>query len=149
MVNKTVMEPAQRTITVPHTVQVPETKYRPVNFQVPVQRFKTEYETRFDTVFDTVERQVCTPVTKMVTKRIPVTTVHAKPATPCPPGGCPPDEIGGGGGYYPGGGAQAIVNRFSNMDTNKDGVVDMKEALAAGGYQVGGGGHYGGGGGHY
>jgi len=155
-VQKTVMEPAQRTITVPHTVQVPETKYRDVRYKVPVQKYRTEFETRYDTVYDTVERQVCTPVTKMVTKRIPVTTVHARAAAPCPPGGCPPEEVGGGyttgatgGGYVTTTtSAQAIVDTHAAMDTNRDGVVDVNEALAFRGYQAGpavvsGGGGYG------
>jgi len=127
-VKKTVMEPRQRTITVPHTVQVPQTKYRDVNFKVPVQRFRTEYDTQTETVYTSVPRQVCRERQIMVTKRIPVTTVHARPSRPCPPGvPC----------YRPDNTAQAIVDQHAAMDTNHDGVVDANEALAYAGYTAG------------
>jgi len=142
-IQKTIMEPRQRTITVPHSVQVPETKYRPVEFKVPVKRYRTEYDTKYETVYDTVARQVCTPVTRMVTKRIPVTTVHARAVAPCPPGGCPPDQVAT---VAVGTSAQAIVDQHAAMDADGNGVVDVKEALAYRGYQMGGAGPAAGGG---
>merc|ERR1719150_3529629 len=80
MINKT------KQVRVPYTVNLKETKYSTVTEQVPVNKTKMIMEDRVRTVMDTQVRTRCVPVTKMVTKQIPVYTVVAKPAGQCPPG---------------------------------------------------------------
>merc|ERR1719232_1997121 len=63
---KTEMQTRQRSKVVPYTVPVPETRTR------------TEPYVVNSTVYDPRQRKVCSPVTKMVTKSVPYTTVHAK-----------------------------------------------------------------------
>jgi len=82
---KTVMETRERQVAVPYFVQVPETKYRTVTEQVPVQKSTVQVDNALKTVYDTQTRTRCVPVTKMVTRQIPVYSVIAKPAPPCPP----------------------------------------------------------------
>jgi len=74
----------ERQVPVPYYVNVPETKYRTVTEQVPVQKSKVVMDTVNKTVYDTKYKTQCIPVTKTVTKRIPVYNVIAKPAPPCP-----------------------------------------------------------------
>merc|ERR1719166_135602 len=132
-VNKIDYEDRYRTVTKPYTVQVPHTDYVPKTEQVPVKKWKTEYETKYDTIYHDEMRTVCQPVTKMVTKKIPVVTVVPVQPPPVPPHPHPPT---------PG----QIVRRFNQIDTNNDGVVDVNEALASRGwYPVPGGGGGGGG----
>merc|ERR1719433_218178 len=92
MINKT------KTVRVPYTVNLKETKFLTVTEQVPVNKSKVVMEDRVRIVHDTQVRTRCTPVTKMLTKQIPVYTVVAKPQGPCPPGtDC--GQGGGDGGY--------------------------------------------------
>jgi len=112
-VRKTVMETKERQVPVPYYVNVPETKYRTVTEQVPVQKTKVEVDKVVKTVYDTQVRTRCVPETKMVTKQIPVYNVVPKPAPPCPP-----DD---------GDHARA----FEAVDTNKDGVISFNEFVAA------------------
>merc|ERR1719410_971122 len=97
MVNKT------KTVRVPYTVNLKETKFQTVTEQVPVNKSKVVMEDRVRIVHDTQVRTRCVPVTKMVTKQIPVYTVVAKPQGPCPPGTDCGQGAGAGGGM--GGGA--------------------------------------------
>merc|ERR1719210_2463527 len=118
VVSKTVMEDRWWTKKVPYTIQVPETRYKTETEQVPVTKYKTEMETKYETIYTDQVKTVCTPVTKMVRKKIPVVT-----AVPRQPGACP-----GGFGDNP----QAIVDKQYMTDTNKDGVVDAREAVMQG-----------------
>merc|ERR1719479_729646 len=94
MVNKT------KNVRVPYQVNLKETKYSTVTEQVPVNKTKVVVEDRVRTVFDTQVKTKCVPVTKMVSKQIPVYTVVAKPAGSCPPG----TDCGSGGGGMAAGG---------------------------------------------
>merc|ERR1719195_232616 len=101
---KTTMVTKQKSVRVPYTVNLKQTKYSTVTEQVPVNKTKMVMEDRVRTVFDTQVRTRCVPVTKMVTKQIPVYTVVAKPAGNCPPGtDC--GSAGGAGGMAMGAGA--------------------------------------------
>merc|ERR1719281_2166573 len=93
MINKT------KNVRVPYQVNLKETKFSTVTTQVPVNKTKVVVEDRVRTVFDTQVRTRCVPVTKMVSKQIPVYTVVAKPAGSCPPG----TDCGQGGGMAAGG----------------------------------------------
>merc|ERR1719433_2575344 len=114
MVNKT-------NVRVPYTVNLKETKYSTLTEQVPVNKTKVVVEDRVRTVYDTQVRTRCVPVTKMVTKQIPVYTVVAKPAGNCPPG----TDCGSGGG---------------GMDMGGMGGADAGGAMMGGGASMGGGG---------
>merc|ERR1719204_1457601 len=90
---KITMVTKSKNVRVPYAVNLKETKYNTVTEQVPVNKSKVVVEDRVRTVYDTQVRTRCVPVTKMVTKQIPVYTVVAKNAT------CPPNtECGAGGG---------------------------------------------------
>merc|ERR1719297_377116 len=105
---KTTMVNKQKNVRVPYQVNLKETKYSTVTEQVPVNKTKVVMEDRVRIVHDTQVRTRCTPVTKMVTKQIPVYTVVAKPQGPCPPGtdcGQSGGDYGGGMGGGMGGGA--------------------------------------------
>merc|ERR1719182_405733 len=80
---KTTMVNKQKSVRVPFQVNLKETKFSTVTEQVPVNKQKVVVEDRVRTVFDTQVRTRCVPVTKMVTKQIPVYTVVAKPAGNC------------------------------------------------------------------
>merc|ERR1719281_1658453 len=95
---KTTMVSKQKQIRVPYTVNLKETKYQTYTEQVPVNKQKVVIEDRVRTVYDSQVRTRCVPVTKMVTKTIPVYNAVAKPA-----GRCPPDTECGQG-YGAGGG---------------------------------------------
>merc|ERR1719186_1518213 len=82
---KTVMETREKQVPVPYFVNMPETKYKTVNEQVPVERTKVQMDEVVKTVYDVQTRTRCVPETKMVTKTIPVYRVVARPAPPCPP----------------------------------------------------------------
>jgi len=117
---RTVMETRTRQVPVPYFVNVPETKYRTVMEQVPVQKSKVEVDSVVKTVYDTQMRTRCVPQTKMVTKQIPVYNVVPKPAPPCPP----ETECAGT--------AMTENERaFAAVDTNKDGVISFDEFNAA------------------
>jgi len=117
---KIVMETRTRQVPVPYFVNVPETKYRTVMEQVPVQKSKVEMDSVVKTVYDTQMRTRCVPQTKMVTKQIPVYNVVPKPAPPCPPNA----ECAGT--------AMTENERaFDAVDTNKDGVITYDEFTAA------------------
>jgi len=112
---RTVMETRERQVPVPYYVNVPETKYRTVMEQVPVQKSKVEMDSVVKTVYDTQMRTRCVPQTKMVMKQIPVYNVVPKPAPPCPPeADC-----------------EKNANAFAAVDTNKDGVISFNEFTAA------------------
>merc|ERR1719461_1931439 len=96
---KTTMISKVKNVRVPYQVNLKETKFSTVHTQVPVNKTKVVMEDRVKTVFDTQVRTRCVPVTKMVTKQIPVYTVVAKPAGSCPPG----TDCGQGGGMAAGG----------------------------------------------
>merc|ERR1719412_1161912 len=96
---KTTMVSKTKNVRVPYTVNLKETKYSTVTEQVPVNKTKVVMEDRVKTVFDTQVPTRCVPVTKMVTKQIPVYTVVAKPAGQCPPG----TDCGSAGGAMGGG----------------------------------------------
>merc|ERR1719362_1719498 len=83
---KTTMVCKKKNVRVPYQVNLKETKFSTVTEQVPVNKQKVVVENRVRTVFDTQVRTRCVPVTKMVTKQIPVYTVVAKPAGQCPAG---------------------------------------------------------------
>jgi len=117
---KIVMETRTRQVPVPYFVNVPETKYRTVMEQVPVQKSKVEMDSVVKTVYDTQMRTRCVPQTKIVTKEIPVYNVVPKPAPPCPPDA----ECAGT--------AMTENERaFDAVDTNKDGVITYDEFTAA------------------
>jgi len=109
----TTMQMRERQVPVPYFVNVPETKYRTVTDQVPVQRTKVEMDTVTKTVFDSQMRTRCVPVTKMVTKQIPVYNVVSKPAPPCPP-----DADYGGGN---------VTADFNRIDKDGDGQLNYNE----------------------
>merc|ERR1719422_242378 len=90
---KTTMLTKQKNVRIPYQVNLKETKFSTVTEQVPVNKTKVVVEDRVKTVFDTQVRTRCVPVTKMVTKQIPVYTVQPK-HNPCPPG----TDCGQGGG---------------------------------------------------
>merc|ERR1719410_1748628 len=105
---KTTMVNKQKNVRVPYQVNLKETKYSTVTEQVPVNKTKVVMEDRVRIVHDTQVRTRCVPVTKMVTKQIPVYTVVAKPAGSCPPGTDCGSGMGGGmaaGGMAVGGAA--------------------------------------------
>merc|ERR1719281_203889 len=83
---KTRMVSKQKQVRVPYTVNLKETKYSTYTEDVPVNKQKVVVEDRVRTVYDTQVRTRCVPVTKMITKTIPVYNVYAKPAGQCPPG---------------------------------------------------------------
>merc|ERR1719412_2591231 len=97
MINKT------KNVRVPYQVNLKETKFSTVTEQVPVNKSKVVVEDRVRVVHDTQVRTRCVPVTKMVTKQIPVYTVVAKPAGNCPPGTDCGSGAGGMGGGMGGG----------------------------------------------
>jgi len=114
---KTVMETRERQVPVEYYVNVPETKYRTVTEQVPVQRSMVQLEDVVKTVYDTETRTQCVPKTKIVTKQIPVYSVVPKPARPCPP--VDDDEL------------KEYAKDFGEADTNKDNVISFDEYTAA------------------
>jgi len=117
------MQTRERQVPVPYFVNVPETKYRTVTEQVPVQRTKVEMDTVTKTVYDTQVRTRCIPETKMVSKQIPVYNVVAKPAPPCPPD-ADGNVIDDFNRIYKDGDGMLNYNEvaFDVADTNKDGV---------------------------
>merc|ERR1719410_1313398 len=125
------MEDRTRQVKIPYTVTVPETKFRTEQYQVPVQKSKTVMDKVVKTVFDTQIRTRCEPKVTMVTKEIPVYSVVARPAQPCPP-----DQPCGVPGGNDGGNNQALItpelaNEFNSLDTNNDGRIDQAEYAAA------------------
>merc|ERR1719159_379832 len=68
-----------RTVTkqVPKTILVPQNTVEPYQTTVPVTKQKT--------IMVNKQRTTCTPVTKMVTRRVPVVNVVPRPPPPCPP----------------------------------------------------------------
>merc|ERR1719476_1283376 len=81
----TTMETRQKQIKIPYMAPVKETKYRTVNYEEPVTKSKVVMNKVTKTVFDTQVRTRCEPKVTMVSKRIPVYNVVARPAQPCPP----------------------------------------------------------------
>jgi len=147
------MECRTKQVPVNYTVQVPETKYRTENYQAPVQKTKTVFDNVSKTVYDTQVRTRCVPVTRMVTKEVPVYNVVARPAAPCPPGmdcGVSPADTSDNASIYPpaGGNANAgayagsqfggygsqaadYKSEFDSLDKNNDGRIDFNEYQAA------------------
>jgi len=117
---KIVMEDREKQVPVPYFVNVPETKYRTVTEQVPVQKTKTEMQSVTKTVFDTQTRTRCIPQTKIVTKQIPVYRVVPTPPQPCPDGDC-------GTGVD----QNETIAAFAAADTNNDGVLSFNEFAEA------------------
>merc|ERR1712025_735846 len=108
----TTMQTRERQVPVPYYINVPETKYRTVTEQVPIQKTKVEMDTVTKTVFDTQVRTRCIPETKMVSKQIPVYNVVARSAPPCPPGA----DCGGN-----------ITDDFNRIDKDGDGMLNYNE----------------------
>jgi len=79
----TKMETRTRQVPVPYFVNVPETRYRTVTENVPVQKTKVEMDTVSKTVYDTKVRNRWVPETKICSKVIPVYNVRSKPPAPC------------------------------------------------------------------
>jgi len=110
----TTMESRVRQVPVPYFVNVPETKYKTLTEQVPVQRTKVEMDTVTKTVFDDQVKTRCVPETKIVTKTIPVYNVVPRPAPPCPPDtDCGVDED--------------VAADFRRIDKNGDGQLSYDE----------------------
>jgi len=115
----TTMQTRERQVPVPYYVNVPETKYRTVTEQVPVQKSKVQMDTVKKTVYDSQIRTRCHPETKMVTKQIPVYSVVARPAPPCPPDENPDEE--------PSAVDQGVVDDFNRIDKDGDGQLSFNE----------------------
>merc|ERR1719403_123839 len=107
------METRERQVPVPYFVNVPETKYRTVTEQVPVQKSKVQMDTVTKTVYDTQIRTRCVPETKIVTKQIPVYNVVARPAPPVPA------DTGFGSGD--------VAADFNRIDKDGDGMLNYNE----------------------
>merc|ERR1719410_1156809 len=135
MINKT------KNVRVPYQVNLKETKFSTVTTQVPVNKTKVVVEDRVKTVFDTQVRTRCVPVTKMVTKQIPVYTVVARPAGNCPPG----TDCGQGGGMAAGGIAAggAAMGAIGGAAMAGGAMGGMGGSFGAGGSGVFGGGSMG------
>merc|ERR1719167_2009340 len=110
---RTSMQTRERQVPVPYFVNVPETKYRTVTEQVPVQKSKVQMDTVTKTVYDTQVRTRCVPETKIVTKQIPVYNVVARPAPPIP----------AGANYSSG----DVVADFNRIDKDGDGMLNYNE----------------------
>merc|ERR1719266_10014 len=91
-VPKTVPYTDYQTVTKSRTVtrQVPKTIYVPVKTTVPYQAQVPV--TKYKTITVPKSRTTCEPHTTIVTRRIPVVNVVAKPPQPCPPQPCDPDS---------------------------------------------------------
>jgi len=117
---------------VPYTATRPVTKFRNITRQVP----KTIYVnvkqqvpytiqqpyTAHKTIVIDQPKTTCFPVTKMVTRRIPV--VNVVPQNPAP---CPPDVNPGPGIPVAPGGAFAARGTLVGKDANYDGVIEPNE----------------------
>jgi len=70
----TIMAPEtrKRSVRVPYQKEVVEQKYRTVKENVPVTKFRTEYDTVTKTVYEDEWQTKAVPVTKMVRKELPV-----------------------------------------------------------------------------
>jgi len=150
---KTVQVPCTRNVTKHFTVKVPKnvpytayrnvTKFRNVTKQVPKTIYVNVHEkqpytvqepyTGHKTVYINESRTSCHPVTKMITRRVPV--VNVVPTNPPP---CPPPHHGGhhGGHGHHGapvgipvapGGAFAQKGTLVGKDANYDGVIAPNE----------------------
>merc|ERR1719150_998518 len=84
-VMKTDMITKQKTVRIPYSVPIKENKVKTVTYMQPVNKTKVVMEDRVRTVIDTKVKTKCVPVTKMVTKEIPMFTVV--PKKPCGPTG--------------------------------------------------------------
>jgi len=73
----TIMVPETRTrkIKVPYQKEIIDQKYRSVTEQVPVTKYRTEYDTVSKTVYEDKWRTKVVPVTKIISKEIPVYNV--------------------------------------------------------------------------
>jgi len=111
----TTMHTRERQVPVPYYVNVPETKYRTVTEQVPIQKSKVEMDTINKTVYDSQVRTRCIPEAKMITKQIPVYSVVARLAPPCPL-----DE-------EPSTVDQGVVDDFNRIDKDGDGQLNYNE----------------------
>merc|ERR1719510_2340374 len=135
--NITTSECRTKTVRIPYTVNVPETRYKTVQERVPVDRTKTVYDNVQKTIYQTEVRTKCVPETKIVTKEVPVYRVVTRPPNPCTdcepcqqvepvpqpvPQPLPTKKI-------------TVKTEYSapkKYDTNDDGVLDEEErALAA------------------
>merc|ERR1719297_431154 len=128
---KTTMVSKTKQVRVPYQVNLKETKYSTVTEQVPVNKTKVVVEDRVRTVMDTQVRTRCVPVTKMVTKQIPVYTVVAKPAGSCPPG----TDCGSGMGGSMGGG-MAMGGSMSMGGMSMGGGMMMGGGMSSGGGMI-------------
>jgi len=116
--NTTTMETRERQWAVPYDVNIPETKYRTVTEQVPIQKSKVEMDFVTKTQYDTQVRTRCFPETRIVTKQIPVYNVFAKPAP-----SCLPDE----NTEEPSLVHHGVVNDFIRIDKDGDGQLNYNE----------------------
>jgi len=121
-------EPRSRFVQIPYTVDVPETRTKIVNTKCPVEKIKVEYDNVTRTIYDTQIKTECRPVTKLITKQVPVYEYRpvmpscnqpppppVKPILPPPP---PPEE------------KLVVKTEYSapkKYDANNDGVLDEAE----------------------
>jgi hypothetical protein len=129
-------ETRSRFVQIPYTVDVPETRTKIVNTQCPVEKVKVEYDNVPRTIYDTQIKTECRPVTKLITKQIPVYEYRpvVPPCDSCePPKPPPPPPVED---------KMVVKTEYSapkKYDTNNDGVLDeeeRKEAAAAGDLKV-------------
>lgn len=115
---------------VPYTATRPVTKFRTITRQVPKTIYvnvkqsvpytiQEPYTAHKTIVIDQPKTQ-CYPVTKMVTRRVPVVNVVPQNPAPCPP------ETGPGVPVAPGG-AFAQSGTLVGKDVNHDGVITPNE----------------------
>merc|ERR1719336_689559 len=124
-------EPRSRFVQIPYTVDVPETRTKIVNTKCPVEKIKVEYDNVTRTIYDTQIKTECRPVTKLITKQVPVYEYRpvmpscnqppppVKPILPPPP---PPEE------------KLVVKTEYSapkKYDANNDGVLDEEERAEA------------------
>lgn len=121
--------------TVPYTAYRPVTKYRTVTKQQPKTIYVNVKEqvpytiqepyTAYKTITIDQPKTTCTPVTKMITRRIPVVNVIPQNPAPCPPDVNP--VPGGPGIPVAPGGAFAARGTLVGKDANYDGVIEPNE----------------------
>jgi len=139
---ETVMECRTKQVPVKYNVAVPVTKYKTVEESVPVQKKRIVHDNVVKTVYDTQVRTQCVPVTKMVTKTVPVYNVVARPPAACPQGmDCGQDDnnvvhsadmSGGYAGSQAGGYAGSQAGGYAQA-----GYASAQMGAAMGGAQMG------------
>lgn len=126
-------------VTIPYQVMVPEERTKIVQEKCPVEKTRIEYDDVCRTVYDTQIKTECKPVTKMITKTVPVYSWRPKPVGPC--NECPPPKPPS---PKPQPRPEKIVVKTEykapkKYDANNDGILDEEEraeAAAAGELEV-------------